>query len=136
MMGRFSVPGRPARADDGFGITEVVVSMLILAILSMALLPVLIMGLKQSASNATLASATQLVNDRIRAAQSLGPVCTSVATAAGTTTITDPRGIALLATTTVGTCPTGVGTVSVSTVVTRTDTGDELASATTLVLVS
>jgi len=65
-----------------FEFVELFSLVLILAILSMALLPVLIMGLKQSASNATLAAATQLVNDRIRAAQALGPVCTSVATAA------------------------------------------------------
>ena len=125
-----------ARADEGFGMVEVLVSMLILAILSMALLPVLIMGLKQSATNSTLAAATQLVNDRIRAAQALGPVCTSVATAAGMMTLTDPRGSELQATTVVGSCPTGVGTVSVTTTVVRVDTGDTLASATTLVLVS
>ena len=125
-----------ARVDEGFGMVEVLVSMLILAILSLALLPVLIMGLKQSASNSTLAAATQLVNDRIRAAQALGPVCTSVATAAGIMNLTDPRGAELQATTVVGSCPTGVGTVSVTTTVVRVDTGDTLASATTLVLVS
>ena len=129
--------GHPAEdRDEGFGIVEVLVSMLILAILSMALLPVLIMGLQQSAKNSTLAAATQLVNDRIRAAQALGPVCTSVATAAGIQTLTDPRGVQLTATTVVGTCPTGVGTVSVSTTVIRVDTGATLSEASTLVLVS
>jgi type II secretory pathway pseudopilin PulG len=127
---------RSEGADEGFGIVEIIVSMLILAILSMALLPVLIMGLKQSAANTPLATATQMVNDRIRAAQALGPVCTNVATAAGMQSITDPRGVVLQATTVVGSCPAGVGTVSVTTTVVRTDTGSELASATTLVLVS
>jgi prepilin-type N-terminal cleavage/methylation domain-containing protein len=127
---------RSADADDGFGIVEIVVSMLILAILSMALLPVLIMGLKQSAANTTLATATQLVNDRIRAAQALGPVCTNVATAAGLQSLTDPRGVQLQATTVVGSCPVGVGTVNVTTTVVRLDTGATLASASTLVLVS
>jgi type II secretory pathway pseudopilin PulG len=122
--------------DLGFGMVEIVVSMFILAVLSLALLPVMVQGLQQSANNATLATANQLVNDRVRAAQSQAPVCVNVATVAGTKTLVDARGVPLSAATTVGACPSGTGTVSVSVVVTRTDTGATLSKAATLVLVS
>ena len=120
----------------GFGMVEIVVSMFILAILSLALLPVLVQGLKQSANNATLTTATQLANDRIRAAQSQGTDCRNVGLVAGTKTLTDARGVTLSAATTVGSCPTGAGTVRVSTTVTRTDTGAALSTVSTLVYVS
>ena len=63
-------------------------------------------------------------------------MCSDVELVAGEETLVDPRGVELVATTTVGTCPGGVGTVAVSTSVVRTDTGDTLASADTLVFVS
>jgi type II secretory pathway pseudopilin PulG len=131
LLGRRAEPG-----EAGFGLVEIVVSMLILALLSMALLPVLVQGMQQSVKNSTLATAVQLANDRIRAAQSQAPVCVNVATAAGVKSLTDDHGVTLQATTTVGTCPTGTGTVSVSTTVVRTDSGAVLTSASTLVLVS
>ena len=122
--------------DKGFGLVEIVVSMLILALLSMALLPVLVQGLQQSVTNSTLATATQLANDRIRAAQAQAPVCANVGTTAGVKTLTDDHGVPLKATTTVGSCPTGTGTVSVSVSVIRSDSGKVLTTASTLVLVS
>jgi len=126
------------RSDSGFGLIETVISMFLLAILAMLFLPLLIQGLKQSAANATMATGTQLVNERIRLAQGASPVCSSVFALGGTDDFTDPRGVVIRVTTTVGTCPTNGDptTVPVSVTAVRTDTSAVLATAATLVLVS
>lgn len=123
------------RSDHGFGLVEITISMAMLAALAVMFLPVLIQGLKQAAANATLATATQLVNEQIRLAQNASPYCSDVANLAGVASATDPRDIPLQTTTTVGACPGGVGTVDVTVAVVRTDTGQTLTSAQTLVLV-
>ena len=127
------------RDDDGIGLTEVLVAMLLLALLAIVILPTLITGMKLAQTNTTIAAATQLANDRISIAQSAGTECSAVVDAVdGTVETTDKRGILLRATTTVvGTCP-AVGTaetLTVSTTVVRVDSGAQLASASTLVLV-
>lgn len=130
------------RNDDGIGLAEVLVAMLLLAIVALALLPLLITGMKLAVTNTTIAAASQLANDRITAAQAAGPGCSDVVAAVnGTFDTTDKRGVPLAATTTVtGTCPSAANTVAatleVSTVVVRSDTGKQLASASTLVLVT
>jgi type II secretory pathway pseudopilin PulG len=123
------------RSDSGFGLIETTISMFMLAILAVLFLPLLIQGLKQSAANTTLATGTQLVNERLRLAQAAGPVCSSVSALAGTKNFTDPRGVTIRVTTTVGTCPSGKGTVSISVTAIRTDTSASLATAASLVLV-
>lgn len=127
--------GSERARDDGFGLVEIIVSMFVLATLAIALLPVLVTGIKQSAVNSTLATATQLVNRQMQLAQSSGSVCANLGSLAGTTALTDNRGVIISVTTTVGTCPAGVGTVEVSAVAVRTDTGNTLAEAQTLVFV-
>ncbi|GAA2078631.1 hypothetical protein GCM10009840_12070 [Pseudolysinimonas kribbensis] len=122
--------------DEGFGLVEIVVSMFMLAILAMAFLPILVQGLKQSSSNATLATATQLVNQQLQKAQAKGPQCTLVESVAGMQQLTDPQGVEIQVTTSVGACPTAVGgTVSVTVSAVRQDSGDTVASASTLVYV-
>lgn len=126
--------------DEGMGLIEVMVAMLLLAIIALSLLPLLVNGLQLAVANTTLASATQLANDRIRVAQAASPDCSDVVDAVdGIFDTSDKRGVPLRATTTVvGVCPAPehADTLRVTTVVTRTDTGEELASATTLVLVT
>lgn len=130
------------RLDDGFGLVEVLVAMFLLAIVALALLPLLITGMKLAVTNTTIAAASQLANDRMSAAQAASPGCADVVAAVnGVFETTDERGVPLSATTTVvGNCPTGVNTsaetLNVSTVVVRSDTGEQLASASTLVLVT
>jgi len=124
------------RSDSGFGLIETTISMFMLAILAVLFLPLLVQGLKQSAANTTLATGTQLVNERLHTAQATGPGCASVSALAGTSDFTDPRGIVIQVTTTVGTCPVGNGTVTVAVTAVRTDTSASLATASTLVLVS
>jgi len=123
------------RSDSGFGLIETTISMFMLAILAVLFLPLLIQGLKQSAANTTLATGTQLVNERLRLAQAASPACSSVSALAGTKNFTDPRGVTIRVTTTVGTCPSGNGTVSISVTAIRTDTSAALATASSLVLV-
>ena len=123
------------RSDSGFGLVEIVISMFMLAALAIAFVPVLIQGLKQSAANTTLATATQLVNERMQLAQSAGSTCSVVAGLGITEDFTDPRGVVIRVTTTVGTCPAGAGTVSVTASAVRLDTAAQIASAATLVFV-
>lgn len=123
---------RPADDESGFGLVEIVVSMFMLAILALAFLPLLINGLKTSAANATLATATQLVNEQMQDA-SAASTCSAVTSLAGVQSTTDPRNVTIQLTTTVAACPTGTGTVRVVATAVRTDTGATLASGSTLV---
>lgn len=51
-------------ADDaGFGIVEIIIAMTIFALLAMAIAPVLLGGVRASVKMASIATATQLVND-------------------------------------------------------------------------
>jgi prepilin-type N-terminal cleavage/methylation domain-containing protein len=119
----------------GFGLIEIVISMFLLALLAMAFLPVLAQGLKQSAANATLVTATQLVQQSIEGAKSQ-TTCTAIL--AATSTVSDARGISVTIARTVGECPL-IGyptTVPVTVAVTRNDTGAVLSTAKTLVFVA
>lgn len=125
--------------DEGFGLIEAVVSMLIIAALAVAFLPLLITGLKQSAANSTLAFATQLVSEQMSLAQAASPSCANLLLVAGTETLVDPRDVRVQVVTTVQDCTAGEGAYSVSSVARTVDaTGtviQELTSASTLVLV-
>ena len=123
------------RSDTGFGLIEIVISMFMLAALAIAFVPILVQGLKQSAANTTLATATQLVNERMQLAQGAGTTCGVVAALGVTEDFTDPRGVVIRVITTVGTCPTGAGTVAVSAAAVRQDTAEQIAIAETLVFV-
>lgn len=123
------------RSDDGFGLVEIVISMFMLAILAMLFLPLLIQGLKQSAANTTLATATMLVNEQVRLAHTKSPICTDVEQLEKTDTFDDPRDVPIEITTIVGECPAGDGTVSVTVEAVHGETDQVLTSAATLVLV-
>jgi type II secretory pathway pseudopilin PulG len=122
-------------SDAGLGLVEIVVSMLMLAILAIAFLPLLVEGLKLSARNTTLATATQLVSERMQLAQAAGPECTDVAALGGVLTFTDPRGVELEVTTTTGLCEPTTRLLSVSAAVVRLDTVETITSSSTLVYV-
>lgn len=122
-----------AASDAGLGLLEIVVSMLMLGLLAIALVPMLVAGMKVSANNTTLATATQLVAERIQLAQAAGPVCANVAALGGTTQVTDPRGVVLEVTTITGLCSAGARTLPVSASVVRLDTVETISSASTLV---
>jgi Tfp pilus assembly protein PilV len=121
--------------DEGFGLVEAVVSMLILATLAIAFLPLLITGLKQSATNSTQALATQLVSERMSLAQA-ATTCSALTLVASSASETDPRGNVVDITTTVQDCTAGTGTYAVTATARLIEDGvpgDELAIASTLV---
>jgi len=130
------------RDDEGFGMVEVVVSMLMIALLAIAVLPILIQGLRVSATNSTIATATQILNDKLEAARSIAPQCSlvySTLNGTETATVVDPRGVSFRVDTVVDTCPASITTartVAVSVSVTRIDTNAALAKATTRLLVT
>ncbi len=134
---------RRARSGDesGFGLIEIVVAMFILGILAVAFLPMLIQGIKQSAINATRSSANQHASQQIelaRAQTTCSGLASYAAAAAPTLVITDPRGIKLQATRTVGPCLSTAAfptTVAITTTVTRVDTGKQIISVSTRVLI-
>lgn len=123
---------------------EIVISMFLLALLSVAFLPLLVQGFRQSSANATLAAATQLVNDEMELARSR-TTCSSLAPTSYS--VPNPKAITLNVVRTgvvSGSCPpTTVPptpsaypiTVPVTVTVTRGDTGVVVSSATTLISV-
>ena len=130
--------------DEGFTLVEVVVSILVLALISVALLPLLIQGVKQSAQAAAIASAVQLANSQVDLARAQATTCSGV-TATPTVTVSSTatyRGVPLVVTKTVGTCPsptpsaTAPGTIPFTATVTRSDTGETLATVSTKILVT
>ncbi|MDO7882848.1 type IV pilus modification PilV family protein [Salinibacterium soli] len=133
--GRRHSANRSDSEDAGLGLIEIVVAMLMLAILAVAFLPLLVEGLKLSARNTTLATATQLVSEQMQLAQAAGPVCANVAALGGVTTFTDGRGVPLQVTTTTGLCQSGTTLLSVSAAVVRLDTVETITSASTIVYV-
>ena len=129
---------RSTESDEGLTLVEIVVAMFMLSIVLMAMLPLLITGVKASFENTTNATANQFVSEQLQLAVGRGPNCTTVQALAGSTTQVDRRGISMtIATTVSGSCPAAgaSGTITVSTTATRVDTGRVLAAASTLVFV-
>lgn len=125
--------------DRGLGLIEILVAMLMLAILSLATLPVLINGIQQSAANTTLATATQLANRQMELAVLQGPTCSAITTYASTpvASVTDARGVVLQIALTAGSCPSIFpGTRTITVAITSSATGATLIQATTSVFVS
>ncbi|WP_434318398.1 type IV pilus modification PilV family protein [Leifsonia sp. P73] len=121
--------------DSGFGVAEVLVAMFLLGLIAVAIIPILVQGLRLSVQNATVATATQLANQQVEQVRGVTS-CASVV--AGTITTTS-QNVPLKAVRTVGTtCPASGYpiTVKVSVSVTRTDTNAVLATANTLVFVT
>ncbi len=121
--------------DEGLGMIEIVISMFMLALLAVAFLPVLITGIKSTASNAVTAGATQLANQAIESARSSSfNSCAALAGLASSTLEPDGRGGELQVIRTV-TCVPDDGQPETITVVVRSTSGDQpvLARATTFV---
>ncbi len=126
------------RADGGFGLIEVIVSMFLFALTSMAFVPVLINGLGLSASTATLTTATQLLNQQIEQARSQHATCAALTAFVAETIppVIDQRGVSLQATRDPVTCPVSYpGTVAVRISVAAFGSSTPLASAVNLIFV-
>jgi len=133
------VPTRTSAAaisnDRGFGVIEVVVAMFLLALIAVAIVPILVQGLRLSVQNAVLATSNQLANQQIEQVRGLS-ACSALTP---TTTTTTTQGVSLKAIRTIGTaCPaTGYPvTIKVSVTVSRTDSNAVVTNASTLVFVT
>lgn len=117
--------------------------MFLLAVLALAVLPLMIGVAQSSSSNGTLASANAFATSQlapVRAAYpaaTAAPSCAAARTALPRTNVADPAGTGLSADTVVGPCPTQFpGTLTVTVRVYRTDTpADTLVTLPTRVLV-
>lgn len=112
---------------------EVMVATMLLAIVAVAILPMLITGLKNASRNATLATATGLVNQQLEDARSR---TTCSALGRSPFSVTDTRGATLNVARTVSTCPTSgyPQAIPVSIAVTSAN-GVQVSFASTLVYV-
>lgn len=127
--------------DEGLGLIEIVIAMMLLAVLAVAFLPVLIQGLQVAALNATRATANQLVNKQIETARAQADDCSLITDLASVpvSPVVDPRNVTLVTTRTVGACPsTYPGTVSFTVTVRDEEapSGQYLSSATTYIYVA
>jgi Tfp pilus assembly protein PilV len=149
---RRPVASASARADDeGIGLVEVVVSMLILAMIAMAFLPILASNLKLSATSASITTASELADASLNKARGLASSCASIK--ALTTDPTDAGNGLKLATksvvipyvagaaaptkSTASSCPTSFpALVLVATWVTNVSTSKDIASSSTVIRVT
>jgi len=127
--------------EHGFGLIEIVVSMFLIALMAMAMLPVLISSMRLTATNVVVTRATQVVSsqfDLARKQGELAPTCSamrSLATASPIAVV-DPSGEPLRYRRLVE-CPTSYpGTVALTVTVEMSNTGIEISSARTLIVVS
>jgi Tfp pilus assembly protein PilV len=126
-----------AEPEAGFGIAEIVVAMFLLGIIAVTFLPLLVQTLQVSSNNATLTTATQLVNQRLDLARAQTPTCAALSAFTGPAPAPGPNGVTFVVTQTV-TCPTAPfpGTATFLVTVTTSGSARVLAAATTLVYVT
>ena len=140
-----------ARDEEGFGLVEVVVSLFILALLSISFLPMLITALKASVTNASVATANQLVNSQLELVRAISTdtrtcamVRTTLSDASTLFTATDGNGrvlstnrqLVVSSATDSNGCPTAVpGVVTVRVWITKPGTTVPVAETTTYVYV-
>ena len=126
-------------SEAGFSLVEIVIAMFVLAALSLALVPALIAGLKQSSQNAILATASGVLTARLDAAQAQAKTCTAISTFVASTVpnFTESHGVTLHVTQSIDACPSAYpGTVALTVAVSRTDTGATLIQTTTKLYVN
>lgn len=128
--------------ESGFSLIEIIISMFLLALLTVSFLPLVIQTLRTSAKNTTLATATRLVSDQMETIRATGGTCSSYAGmdrdgGLARSAVVDPRGVTLeVRADLVGTCPTIGGVFTYVVWVNEQGTPTtRLAEATTLVAV-
>lgn len=131
--------------ESGFGIIEVVISMFLLGVMAVSFIPLLINSVKDNATNTTIATATQIVNEQIegaravRSLESTIPSCDDVTQFLNITPapVKDPRGVTLIPKWTTASCPTVYpGVVRAHVSVTKLNSIAPIASAVTMIFVS
>ncbi|KQZ83955.1 hypothetical protein ASD56_07945 [Microbacterium sp. Root166] len=131
-------------SDAGFGLVEVIISMLLLAIIAVALIPLLWQGIRLASTESATATATRHVNSLVEELREQ-PTCARVAGAVTAPAVTDGRGSSLTTSGsyrtyaidgtlgTLGSCASDT-TVRVQLAVTDSD-GDVIARTTALVFI-
>lgn len=136
---------RADRRASGFGMVEILVSLILLGILSTTLIPIFITSIKLAQLNAVVTRGTQVVNQQLdlaRAQARTTPTCNAIkALKVNSTALSNPNAPEaepLHYATTIGACPTSYpGTVMVTVTVTRDDTGNSVVTdGSTLVIVT
>jgi len=129
---------------QGFGIIEVLISLALLSIISVAFVPLLLNSMKSASGNTTIATATQIVNREIegvravRSPTATAPSCYDVTQYLQATlaAVVDPRGVVLHPQWDATTCPSNYpGTVRARVSVSRSGQLTPVAQAVTLVFV-
>lgn len=95
------------RGDEGLGLVEVLVAIIILAVALLAMLSVLVAGINTVAKNNTRATATELATQRLEEARVValtGDCSTVIAAIAVSETVSDGRGVPLTVDATVANC--------------------------------
>ena len=140
----FSSPARPSLSHQrelGISIVEVVVAMFILAVMSLALLPLLLGAIQASVVNRELVAATSLAQGKLAEVREAFPdlgdnSCAAVKSKAASN-VPDPASSGLLANVTVGGCPSGYpGVVKVTAAAGRPGEANALAQLSTQVVVT
>ena len=131
--------------ESGFGVIEVVISLFLLSLLSISFIPLLVNSIKNTGTNTTIATATQIVNQQIegvravRSPTAATPSCYDViqfmqVTLASTM---DPRGVTLLPQWDATSCPSSYpGVVRARVSVSRSGQSTPVAQAITLIYVA
>lgn len=125
--------------ESGFSLVEIVVSMFLIGVLAISVLPVFIQALTASATNITIATATQMVNDQMDLARASVKNCAELTTFVGAVPppVTDSQKVVLRASRTSSTCSDAqLDAAALTITVTRSDTNAEVAEATTLLSVN
>jgi type II secretory pathway pseudopilin PulG len=118
-MASRSVPALPSGSQAGISLVEVIIAMFILALMSVAVLPLMIGGVQASATNRDLVAANSLASAQLADLQAAFPnsavnSCAAVEAKAASGT-PDPAASGATASISVGTCPSSYpGTVTVS----------------------
>lgn len=136
------------RTADGFSLVEVIIAMFLLAVLSLAVLPLSIAAARTSVVNRDLVAATAFANAQLAPIKAdfgvgrTGPArCSELAARAAPAegAIPDPAGTGMRATVAIGPCPTDAALYPVTAAVTvevLDAAGSSLVVIPTLVLVS
>lgn len=116
----------------GFGLVEVIVAMLLLAVIAVAILPALWQGIVLSTRQASTATATRYMNSLVDDARST-PTCAFLGSIASLPNVSDGRGVSLsTSTTSVTGCASGATAKLIVNVVGE---GRTLATTTALIYI-
>lgn len=119
-------------SDAGFGLVEVVVSMVLLALVAVAVLPALWLGVRYTIQQSAVATATREVNALVEELRE-SPTCAKAAAVAATNTFTDGGGRTLTSMGSFGSCASK-STITLRLTATNAS-GSALASAVAVVFI-